>query len=68
MGPGDFGYNPTPGFAGQIHCDAFVVDAQIMMMMDDTIVKKFKEIHEEANHRGKKIPVVLLLINITFIC
>jgi len=53
------GYNKNPTENDKIHCVAFVVNAKKFAFIDERIVKKIRDIREEANGRDMN-PIVIL--------
>ena len=53
MVPGSSGYNPRPTEADRMHCVAFVISADTLSAMDETIEDKFKDVLKEARPRRK---------------
>ena len=50
--PGKRGYNEHPTQMEKMHCLAFVISAMVISAMDPDMVKKFKDIRNEARERG----------------
>jgi len=57
--PGKRGYNEHPTQMEKMHCLAFVISAMVISAMDPDMVKKFKDIRNEARERGLR-PIVIL--------
>ena len=53
MVPGSPGYNPRPTEADRMHCVAFVISADTLSAMDETIEEKFADVLKEARARRK---------------
>jgi len=56
-------YNKTPGPADEMHCIAFIMEAESISMMDAGIVEKIKAIRKEANRRDKNPMVIMTKID-----
>ena len=53
--PGGVGYNMNPTEADRIHCVCFVISAEAVSLIDELVLKKFKDIRTEANGRSKAL-------------
>ena len=56
--PGKPGYREHPTEDDRIHCVAFVINASIVSMMDEDLVKKMKAIRAEAKGRSMDVSCV----------